>query len=466
MKRRNFNLLSAAGVAAASAGAALPKKAKAFTSADADTLKTTLTPLGGERAGNADGSIPAWTGENLPLPEGGGPYGIMPDFFASDAKIVSIDASNMAQYQDRLTPGLQHMMTKFPGFRIDVYPTHRTATATQEVYDNAYANVTRVQPVAGGSRLGFTGGYGAIPFPILNQDDPYEGGAQAIWNHSCRWFGAYQRRNESIHSMINGQLVLCTGDLVYQICPYYFPGGSPATYNGWLRLFRGDVWGPPETKGQSYIEYDPTNPTTNPVEIWQYLNGQGRVRKAPELQYDTPETQGDDIVNYDEPYMWYGALDEYDWKLVGKKEMYIPYNNNKAFLQPAATVLTPNFADPDYIRYELHRVWVVEATLHPGRRNVLAHRFFYIDEDSFTIGLNEAYDANGNMARFSHILFENRPDIPAIIYGNSVQYNLLSGQYVTNQGPWNEPPMNQPYFLDPIPNEMLQPTSMAASQQY
>jgi hypothetical protein len=226
------------------------------------------------------------------------------------------------------------------------------------------------------------------------------------------------------------------------------------------------VWGPPETKGQSYIEYDPTNPTENPIEIWQYLNGQGRVRKAPELQYDTPETQGDDVVNYDEAYMWYGALDQYDWKLVGKQEMYIPYNNNKVFLQPHDVVLTPEFADPDYVRWELHRVWIVEATLHPGKRNVLPHRFFYVDEDTHTIALTHAFDANGNLARFTNILFEVRPDIPAVIFGNSFGYNIGSGQYVTEQGPWNEPPLNGLYELGPIPNEMLQPTAMAAQQQY
>jgi hypothetical protein len=109
---------------------------------------------------------------------------------------------------------------------------------------------------------------------------------------------------------------------------------------------------------------------------------------------------------------------------------------------------------------------VVEATLHPGKRNVLPHRFFYIDEDTFTIALNEAYDASGTLFRFCNILFETRPDIPGLIYGNSIQYNMQSGQYVTNQGIWNESPTNQPYDLSPIPMETLQPTAMAASQQY
>lgn len=466
MKRRKFGLLSAVSVAAISLGAGFPKRARAFTTADADTLKSTLTPLGGERAANADGSIPAWTGENLPLPPGGGPYGLMPDFFASDAKIVSINAANMAQYQDRLSPGVMALMKKYADFRIDVYPTHRTAIATQEVYDNAYANVTRVQPAAGGSRLGFTGGIGAVPFPILNQADPYEGGAQAIWNHNCRWTGPYVSRNYTNHTMIDGQLVLASGYHITGSRPYSFPGGSLDGYNGWLTQFRYDVWGPAEDKGQSFVQYEPSNPTVNPVEIWEYLNGQGRVRKAPELQYDTPQAQTDDIINYDESYLWQGSLDQYDWKLIGKKEMYIPYNNNKLFLSTSAQALTPNFVNPDLVRWELHRVWVVEATLHPGKRNVLPHRFFYVDEDTYIIGLTDSYDAQENLNHVGTAYLENRPDIPATIYGTGVIYNFQTSQYCTIVGLWNESPMTEPYLMTPVPPEMLQPTAMAASEQY
>jgi len=464
MNRRKFGLLSAAGVAAMSVAAGFSKPARA--AADADLLKSTLTPLGGERAGNADGSIPAWTGENLPLPAGGGPYGLMPDFFASDTKIVSINAANMAQYQDKLTAGVMALMTKYPDFRIDVYPTHRTAIATQDVYDNAAANVTRVQPAAGGSRMGFTGGFGAIPFPILNQDDPFEGGAQAIWNHNCRWSGPYVQRNYGDYTVIGGELVLSSGFRITGSRPYYFPGVSSDSYNGWLTQYRYDVWGPAEDKGQSFVQYEPSNPVATPVEIWEYLNGQGRVRKAPELQYDTPQAQNDDVINYDESYLWQGALDQYDWKLVGKKEIYIPYNNNKTFQAKSAQGLLPNFANPDLVRWELHRVWVVEATLHPGSRNVLPHRLFYVDEDTFIIALFDAYDAKGNLAHIGQTFFENRPDIPATIYGAGVIYNVQTGQYCVNVGLWNEAPMDQPYLLTPVPPEELQPTAMAASEQF
>jgi hypothetical protein len=471
MKRRSFGLMSAASAAAVSAGIGLPQKARAaLTTADADRLKSELTPVGAERAGNADGSIPAWTGENLPL-EGSGPWGILPDFFASDAKIVSINAANADQYKDRLTPGTVAMMQKYPDFRIDVYPTHRPAIATQEVYDNAYKNVTGAQPAPGGSRFGVTNAYGAIPFPIPDPNDASEAGAQIIQNHSFRWFGPYQTRNLSIYTMVNGQLVLATGDRVNQSCPYYFPGGDAASFDsgphkGQLRNFLGPVFAPPQSKGQSYLELNTTNQLENPVKIWEYLVGQGRVRRAPELQYDTPETQANDLINYDESYGWYGSQDRYDWKCLGKKEMYIPYNNNKLCNATPQEAHGKNFINPDLVRWELHRVWVVDATLHAGARNVLPHRVFYVDEDTWTIAATDSFDAQGNQLRVVHVFNENRPDIPAVSMGTPAFYNFQSGDYVTVQAPWNTPPYDQPYLLTPIPDSTFNPQAMAAAGEY
>lgn len=466
MKRREFGWLGAVSAAAMVAGLGLPARGRAaLRQADADRLKGELTPVGAERAGNADGSIPAWTGDALPL-QGAGPWGLMPDFFADDAKIISIDAGNMAQYAGRLSEGMKLMLSTCQDFRMDVFPTHRTAIATQEVYDNAYINVTSTTAASGGSRLGFSGAFGAIPFPIPDPSDPLEAGAQVIWNHSCRWFGAYQTRNLSTWTMIDGQLVLATGYKTQQACPYYYPNGNRQTYDGDLRLFRVMNLGPPQDKGQAYLEINTTNPLTNPTKIWEYLVGQGRVRRAPELQYDTPETQSTDIINYDETYLFYGAQNQYDWKLIGKREVYIPYNNNKLFLQTPQSAMLPQFVNPDFVRWELHRVWVVEATLHPGERNVLARRRFYVDEDSWTIALYEAYDAKGRIVRVGNCMFEVRPDIPATIFGSGVHYNVYAGEYVVEDGPWNVTPYDEPYLMTPIPDSRFNPQSLATNSQY
>jgi len=437
----------------------------AVTPEQAAQLKTTLTPMGSERAGSADGLIPAWTGGETTLPAGLSPSAVMPDFFAGDQKIVSINASNMAQYKDRLSDGVMAMMQKYPDFRIDVYPTHRTFAAPQAVYDNIYQNALNAKPDPDGARIGFSGAYGGIPFPIPDAD-PYQAGAEIMWNHNCRWQGYAFDRILASYVMSHGVLTLASGYHVHEDSPYYDPNGSLATYDGWIRRFQIDYLAPPNINGQQLIELQPTNAKFSPTEVWQYLNGQGRVRKAPELTYDTPASAADAVANYDEYFVFYGAQDRYDWKLIGKKEMYIPYNNNKVGLIPAQDVHMPHFLNPDDVRWELHRVWVVDATLHQGDRNVVPHRRFYVDEDTWDATVADEWDAQGNIWKVDMMLTQVRPEIPATFYMDSITYNLQSDEYVTLGGPFGNAPYNGPETDGPIPANEFNPQTLGAQAQY
>ena len=144
MKRREFGLL--AGTSLATAGAVRP--AMAQSAPDPSLLTTTLTPYGAERAGNADGSIPAWTGGWTAPPTAPDQTIDVPLPFAGEAMLYTVDASNLSQYQNLVTPGLQAMITKY-GFSLQVFPTHRTAAAPQYVYDNISKNVTRAAAESG-----------------------------------------------------------------------------------------------------------------------------------------------------------------------------------------------------------------------------------------------------------------------------------------------------------------------------
>jgi hypothetical protein len=454
---------SCAAIAAVLFGAHLA--AAAVTPDQAALLKTTLTPMGSERAGSADGLIPAWTGGETTLPANYVPGQMMPDMYASDQKIVSIDASNMAQYADRLTPGVMAMMTKYPGFRIDVYPTHRSFAAPQWVYDNNYQNALNAQPDAGGARFGFSGAYGGIPFPIPDAD-PYQAGAEIMWNHNCRWEGSAYTRTIASYVMSHGVLTLASGYNVIQDSPYYQQGGSAATFSGWIRRFQIDFIAPPAINGQQLVELQPTDALKSPTEVWQYLNGQGRVRKAPELTYDTPSSSTDAVSNYDEYFVFYGAEDRYDWKYIGKKEIYIPYNNNKLAFTTAQDAHLPHFMNPDDVRWELHRVWVVDATLHPGDRNVVPHRRFYVDEDTWDATLADEWDAQGNIWKVDMMFTQTLPDIPATMYENAVAYNLQSDEYVSSGGPFGNAPYNDPQSDVEPPAQKFNPQTLGAQDQY
>jgi len=465
MKRRHFNLLAASSLPALGLGLGAKPSRAAVTTAQADLLKTTLTPFGAERAGNADGTIPAWTGGLTEVPAGWDPTTLMPDFFASDQKIVSINASNMTQYQDRLSVGVMAMMQKYPEFRIDVYPTHRTATAPQWVYDNIYQNALTAKPDPAGARIGFSGAYGGVPFPIPDSD-PYQAGAEIMWNHNCRWEGISSQIVKAAYSVSNGKVTFLNGYTEIRDNPFYFQDGNLQTFNGWLRRLRLNFNAPANINGQQIIELQPNNAYTSPLEFWEYLTGQGRVRKAPELTYDTPSATAGDIASYDEYTVFFGAQDRYDWKLIGKKEMYIPYNANKLILTDAEVAHQPNFINPDVLRWELHRVWVVDATLHPGARNVVAHRRMYVDEDSWMALIADEWDAQGNIWKLNIGFNNNRPDVPALVLGNNAVFDLQTDQYVTLQGQWGNAPYNGARSLAPVNPSNFNPQTMAAAAQF
>lgn len=467
MNRRQFSLMTACGGTALAAGLGWPKSASAAVSAaQAEQLKSTLTPMGANPAGNADGSIPPWTGGLSTVPADFVPGKLMPDMFASDPKVVSINAANMVQYQDKLTPGVVEMMTKFPDFRIDVYPTHRTGICPQWVYDNVYQNALSAQLNPGGARLGFTNAYGGVPFPIPDISDPLVAGAQIIWNHSCRWQAYQTVTTIAAYVMNNGVLTLASGFQAWGDSPYYNPDGNLSTYSGYFRRLLIEYSAPPSLNGQQLMDWEPSDPTNNPKQAWQYLTGQGRVRKAPELSYDTPAGQEENVANYDEFFVFYGPLDRYDWKFIGKKEMYIPYNNNRLFLATPEQAHLTNFINPDFVRWELHRVWVVEATLHPGSRNVLARRRYYIDEDTWLAVIGETYDAHDNMYKIPMMFLNTRPEIPGVIYGNSVNYDLQLNEYATQGGNWNLSPYDQYEVRAEFPADTFNPQAMGAEAAF
>jgi hypothetical protein len=471
MNRRRFNLLAGSSLGSLPLIKAWSGKALAQT-ADASLLQSTLTPTGAERAGNAAGTIPAWTGGMTEIPSGisWNPEATLPpDWFASDAMRYEVNASNMAQYEALLTDGVKHMISAY-GYTLQVYPTHRTAAAPQWVYDNIAKNVTRAALDAGGGRLGFTGAYGGVPFPIPDISKPFDAGAQIVWNHEARWCGSYEEIGTAGFVVVNGVVTLAQASHAWFVYPYYQQDGSPETYDGWLYKVGGPdgalEYAPATIAGQATVSYNGSNPLGQPNITWELLSGQGRVRKAPETEYDTPSGFVDGVSNFDEIYGFNGALDEYDWKYIGKQEMLVPYNGNKLFNTTSKVAHLPKFLNPDAVRWELHRVWVVEATVHPGRRNVLARRRLYIDEDNWTAVIIDAWDAENNLFRHLQTLSGVFPKLPGTIMTNIVDYNVQTTDYVTMQGPWADPPYNSPWTFKPSQQSYFNPQTMAAVANY
>ncbi|MBI5716941.1 MAG: DUF1329 domain-containing protein [Burkholderiales bacterium] len=426
---------------------------RAAVSADeAAKLKTTLTPMGAERGPNKDGTIPAWEG-GLTKPAAGYVNGTpRPDPFPNDRPLLSINAKNMNAHAAKLSDGVKALMAKYPDFRIDVYPTRRTGAAPQYVYDNTLRNATRARLVDNGQ--GVEGAFGGIPFPITT--NPYE----IILNHRLTWTGVNWQSPIRVWVVTaDGKRSMASGGVQTFRRQYYDPEGTPEKFDGYYTLGKFAVTEPGSKAGEAILAHDGLN-AGYPRGLWQYLVGQRRVRKAPSVGYDTPDAVTSGIGLFDEAFNLFGPIDKHELKLVGKRELYIPYNNNRAALAKVAELVTPNTLNPALVRWELHRVWEVEATLAAGKRHVAAKRRYYVDEDTWQIILFDGWDAKGDLWRTNFTLTLTAPDIPAVL-GNVFWggYDLQTGAYYLNMAT-NELPV-QVKVLPQVTRSFFSPEELA-----
>jgi len=446
MKLKQSLLALAAGLACGAGFAAVtPDEAKA--------LSTTLTPVGAVMAGNKDGSIPAYTG-GLTTPPAGFQQGdgIRPDPFASEKPKFSITAANMAQYANHLTEGAKELLKRNASYRIDVYATHRTAAFPKAVIENTLKNATRVKTTSDGRVLeGAAGGY---PFPIPKN------GFEAMWNHLLHYEGVAYRLSFKTYNVNSGTPTLATAGVLIEDYPYYGQSGGDSGGTFW-RL-RSDFTGPARRVGEALMVHDNINPLEKGRRAWQYLPGQRRVKLAPDIAYDAPSPNTAGTTTYDDTFIFNGAMDRFDFKLVGQKEMIVPYNNYKLVYQSKAEqVMKPKHINPDTERWELHRVWVVEATLRPGARHVYAKRVFYLDEDSWIALASESYDARGQLYRTQFSYMTSSYDVSAQFAACFVSYDFVAGMYALSTHPAEAGGVK--YFNTLFPAKEWTPDSLAGS---
>ncbi len=413
MPRSTIALLLAAWPAAA----AVPAQ-------QAAALHGALTPVGAERAGNAQGTIPAWTGGlAAPLPPGGRPT-IAPAPFAGEAKLFTIDAANVATYADRLPQGALALFRRFPDYRMHIYPTHRTAALPQAVYDAIARNATRAHAAPDGIAYGVADAAGGAPFPIPAN------GAEIVWNHILAFWGA--AREDHIDTYVaagDGSIVQTAGYSEVSDFPYYAPNATPDSIGRYYFKTRRLQDAPPASVGEGYVAWQPLDVGADRFVAWRYLPGEHRARKAPSLSYDTPDPGSSGYEALDEYYLFFGGQDRYVFRILGKKEMFVPYNNNAIAHHPARDAMAPLHANQDALRYELHRVWIVEGTLAPGAHHVAPRRRLYIDEDTWMAEYAESWDEDGRLWKFGQATMMVLPQLPAVIGGSSFFYDLLQGGY-------------------------------------
>ncbi|NQD91518.1 DUF1329 domain-containing protein [Pseudomonas sp. CrR25] len=392
---------------------------------EASRLGKDLTPFGAEQAGNADGTIPAWTGGITTLPEGykgGDQHHIDP--FPNDQPLFTITKKNLDTYKANLAPGQIALFRSYPDtFQMPIYTTRRSGSAPQWVYENTQKNALTAKILNEGN--GFTDAYGGIPFPIPKS------GIEAVWNHIARYRGTYivRRASEAVVQR-NGSFSLVTAEQE-GLFRYYMPDGNFASLNNILFYFMNVTKSPARLVGNSALIYETLDQVKEPRQAWLYSAGQRRVKRAPGIAYDMPVTTSGGLRTMDDGDMYNGAPDRYDWKLLGKREMYIPYNNYRISREGGLykNLLQPGHLNPQLTRYELHRVWVVEGTLKSAERHIYSKRTLYLDEDSWQIAEVDQYDTRGELWRVSIAYLKNYYNLPTTWSAVDVFHDLQARRY-------------------------------------
>ena len=417
---KKLSLISAAVALALSASSALAS----VSAQDAAKLGASLTPFGAEKAGNAAGTIPAWTGGITQAPAGYKSGQHHPDPFPEDKPLFTITKANLDKYKANLTPGQIALFNAYPdSFQMPVYQTRRSGSAPQWVYDNTVKNATTAKLLDGGN--GFSDAYGGIPFPIP------QNGVEALWNHITRYRGSYiVRRASEVAVQRNGDYSLVTSQQEARF-KYYDPQGTYADLNNILFYYLSFTKSPARLAGGATLVHETLDQVKEPRQAWGYNAGQRRVRRAPNLAYDTPIAAADGLRTADDTDMFNGAPDRYDWKLVGKKEIYIPYNNYKVSSPEVKykELLQPGHLNPAFTRNELHRVWVVEGTLKSGARHIYSKRTLFLDEDSWQAAVVDQYDGRGELWRVSVAYLKNYYDLPTTWSALDVFHDLQARRY-------------------------------------
>lgn len=384
---------------------------------DTSKLGTELNPLGGIAAANADGSIPAWAGGQTEKVPGDYAGDVPLELFSDEQPLYRIDAKNYQEYTDQLSDGTIELLKKYPdSFYLDIYPTHRTAAAPSYVYDAIKDNVKNCTLTEGGYSI--DGCIGGIPFPMP------ENGFEVMWNFLLRVEApSIEYTFKNIVGNADGSHTLATrNEIAFQYPPYYRDADSD-DWNGEYSMLRFNTMEPPFKAGESLVIRDSID-ADSPRRAWQYLLGQRRVRRAPTVAYDTPDFVASGANYFDEVQGLLGHIDRYSWELVGKKEVYVPYNNNGFIGVAADEAIAAYHLNPEHVRWEKHRVWEVKATVADGKRHAVPTRTYYIDEDAWVILLMDGYDAEGNLWRTTQMTPFVVPSIPALLIKTATVFNL------------------------------------------
>lgn len=413
----SFALASSVGLIAPGASA----KVSAEKAKELDGPK--LTCMGAERAGSPTG-VAEYTGKYFGTwPGMKNKSGYEPGPYANEKPLYTITAQNYTQHADKLTEGQKALFKKYPqSYKMLVYPSRRDFRFADWVCDTVKKNAVTAEVVDDG--LGITGTTGAIPFPFASS------GIEAVWN-IINPHRAWTEQAVCDIADVYGNGSIAWGRNKFMTLN---PGNNPNKRGSYTEKINAYFYTgyllPERDKGFVAVGYQPNNFSNDATQSWQYQPGIRRVRQAPEVCCDYPVPPAG-LRTVDDDYVFNGSPERYTWKLVGKKEMLVPYHNFKVN-DPSIKykdLIKPNTINPDYVRYELHRVWIVEGYLKQGHRHIYSKRRLYADEDTWLALWADNYDARGQLWRVAFVNYFYSQESKTFHRGASIYHDLTANAY-------------------------------------
>ena len=402
---------------------------------DVSQLGVSLTPMGAEKAGNADGSIPAWEGGLLMGRPAAGRERAPSEYpTSSDKPLFTVTSANLDQHREMLTPGALALFAKFPdSYKMPVYPTRRTGNAPDFVYAATLNNAKNASLENDGESL--VNASVGIPFPIP------ENGKEVIWNHKLRYHGeGLQRWNVQLAVQTNGSFVpyKIREDVRFH---YNVKGATPESLDNVIIYFLQFTTSPARQAGNVLLVHETMDQVAEARRAWLYNPGQRRIRRAPNVAYDNPGTGADGLRTNDQLDSFNGATDRYTWDIIGKREMLLPYNAHRLADDKVkyADIVQRNHLNQDLTRYERRRVWVLDSNLKPGTTHQYKRRTYYLDEDTWTILAVDIYDGRDQLWRVQEYHPVMVPWLKAVGPALATVYDLNANRYLVMEASNEEP---------------------------
>jgi hypothetical protein len=391
---------------------------------EAERLGQELTPVGAVKSGNPSGVIPAWAGGVSEPPANWEPGQVEVNPFPEDEPLFVITRDNLDLYRDKLTDGHIQMLEQYaPEFVMPVYQTRRSAAFPDHVYEKYKENAVTAELLRNGNGVRNT--IMTSPFPIP------QNGLEVIWNHILRYRGEeISFRSASATPQVNGSFNEVVTEYDYFIA-YSRRGANLADIDNKIFYLKTETIAPSNLAGTLTLVHETLDQVRSPRLAWQYDAGSRRLRRSPNLAYETDLPRSSSLRTVDQKDMYNGAPNQYDWEIKGRREIYVPYNAYKlhdADVRPA-DIIRPQHINQELARYELHRVWVVEAKRRTGISHIYDRRIFYVDEDSWQVLATEEYDDSGDLWRVSeahNISFYSEPVFWTTL---EMTYDLESERY-------------------------------------